>query len=113
MNLQPLRKRLPDSDPGIAGWCVDCNAIVREGAGYADLDGRPFKAYYCRQCATRLLDHASLTYLRRLARDSAVRQPYEDRTVRSARHAATVCGGGLWTTEALDLCAYCLDNQSA
>ena len=31
------------------------NTVLDDGAGYADLDGQPFRAYVCRHCAPRLL----------------------------------------------------------
>jgi hypothetical protein len=30
--------------------CQCCGAIVRLDVAYADLDGEPFKAYYCPDC---------------------------------------------------------------
>ena len=34
----------------------ECNNFVSDdGTGYADLDGAPFKAYVCRNCAPRYL----------------------------------------------------------
>lgn len=31
------------------------NIVFDDGKGYADLDGKPFKAYYCAECASKLL----------------------------------------------------------
>ena len=36
------------------GRTYECGAAVREGEGYADLEGTPFKAYYCPACAAAL-----------------------------------------------------------
>jgi hypothetical protein len=37
----------------------ECGNLVRDdGAGYADLDGLPFRAYVCQRCAPRLLAQA-------------------------------------------------------
>lgn len=34
----------------------ECSQTVRDdGTGFADLDGRPFRAYVCGRCACRLL----------------------------------------------------------
>jgi len=37
-----------------AGFRTMCAAEVWEGTGFADLDGAPFKAYYCASCANTL-----------------------------------------------------------
>lgn len=36
------------------GRTYTCSNGVREGEGYADLEGTPFKAYYCPACAVAL-----------------------------------------------------------
>lgn len=70
MNLQPVaqsafsetfrRLRLGNFE---IGRCINqpdpkrapCSAVVfDDGKGYADLDGAPFKAYYCAECASKL-----------------------------------------------------------
>ena len=30
--------------------CLDCGGHVRSDTGYCDLEGPPFKAYYCAEC---------------------------------------------------------------
>jgi hypothetical protein len=45
MNLQPINPPLKDGQRLI---CVKCNEWK---AIFADLDGEPFKAYYCADCA--------------------------------------------------------------
>ncbi len=32
----------------------ECRATVKAGTGYADTEGRPFKDYYCAECAATL-----------------------------------------------------------
>ena len=48
MNLQPVTGK-----PFYAN-CIGCGASTQFGSGndgYADLDGKPFEAYYCPDCA--------------------------------------------------------------
>ena len=65
MNLQLVPRsvvatRNPHLYPGSqrVGSCIqilrptyECGAAVYAGTGFADLDGEPFKAYYCPSCA--------------------------------------------------------------
>lgn len=55
MNLQPIK---PATVMGhaqtILAACLGCGGHVRSDTGYADLDGPPFRAYFCAECgATR------------------------------------------------------------
>jgi hypothetical protein len=34
-----------------------CGATVKAGEGYADVEGTPWEAYYCRECADRCYAH--------------------------------------------------------
>lgn len=70
MNLQPVQQsKFSETFQRLGignfelGRCVNvkspqfgtCNAFVfDDGKGYADLDGTPFKAYYCAECASKL-----------------------------------------------------------
>lgn len=62
MNLQPIGLSRVEQDPklgknflGPIAMCYnDCGTQVHTRDGYADLDGEPFKAYYCPACATKL-----------------------------------------------------------
>ena len=62
MNLQPigLSRIEQDAKQGknfieAIAWCfTDCGTKVFTSTGFADLDGPPFKAYYCPACATKL-----------------------------------------------------------
>jgi predicted SprT family Zn-dependent metalloprotease len=47
MNLQPIQKT-PAADRYLCAACNQWRAV------FADLDGEPFKAYYCDQCAAEL-----------------------------------------------------------
>lgn len=42
------------SPVGPLGVASVCNAGVYSGSGYADTDGTPWRAYYCRRCAVSL-----------------------------------------------------------
>jgi len=60
MNLQPIGLSRIEQDAKQAknfveaiAWCK-CGTKVFTRNGYADLDGEPFKAYYCPACATKL-----------------------------------------------------------
>lgn len=80
MNLQPIPQSASSwrfMVQGLGAWelgrCIapalmangspagrECGQIVLDdGLGYADLDGRPFKAYVCYRCAPRLLERAA------------------------------------------------------
>lgn len=48
MNLQPVG----DANPCNV-VCIVCKRAQASGAAFADLDGTPFKAYYCSECAPR------------------------------------------------------------
>jgi hypothetical protein len=69
MNLQPITaSRIEQQFPKLyagydVGRCVnpqpngrECGQLVRAADGFADLDGTPFKAYYCVHCARSLLN---------------------------------------------------------
>jgi hypothetical protein len=49
MNLQRIRPALPVQT--LLTRCERCKGVVRSDTGFADLDGPPFKAYYCAVCA--------------------------------------------------------------
>jgi len=49
MNLQPIN---PAPAPGrMRLTCCHCHRWFDAATGYADLDGKPFVAYYCRPCS--------------------------------------------------------------
>lgn len=50
MNLQ----RIHPTTPLFSFFCFVCNKQSSSMAGYADLDGEPFKAYFCVYCAAEL-----------------------------------------------------------
>ena len=50
MNLQPINPPAPV----FKFFCFVCNEQTSSSSGYADLDGEPFKAYFCRTCAAGL-----------------------------------------------------------
>lgn len=50
MNLQ----RIALSTPLFYFFCIACNKESRSDCGHADLDGEPFKAYYCSHCTADL-----------------------------------------------------------
>ena len=49
MNLRPINPK----DPRFTFQCRRCGGASDSHSGYADLDGDPFRAYYCRTCAVR------------------------------------------------------------
>lgn len=52
MNLQPMNP--PAADDSRVTCFGDCGRIVWLSEALCDLDGPPFKAYYCRRCADGL-----------------------------------------------------------
>jgi len=56
MNLQPVTP----STPAFPFVCKGCNQRHQSGhvevaRTYADLDGKPFEAYYCERCAEEII----------------------------------------------------------
>ena len=47
MNLVPIYPTKPE----FSFKCTGCTRIGNSETGAADLDGAPFKSYYCRRCA--------------------------------------------------------------
>lgn len=46
MNLKPVNPK----SPAFNARCYRCGKLTQSKDLYADLDGAPFKAYYCREC---------------------------------------------------------------
>ena len=47
MNL----KRVEKGSSPVLIYCCSCHTMRLEVECYADLDGKPFKSYYCQECA--------------------------------------------------------------
>ena len=47
MNLKPVN---PEPQPGQRLLCASCGKMKEARKMFADLDGEPFKAYYCSEC---------------------------------------------------------------
>ena len=50
MNLQPVRPHAIDLKHPVRVTCVTCREDFPMHTGYADLDGKPFRAYHCQTC---------------------------------------------------------------
>lgn len=51
LNLQPIQPALVNGGvQTLLARCVACGGHVRSDTGFADLDGEPFRAYYCAAC---------------------------------------------------------------
>jgi len=48
--FQPLKNAKPD---GLKVFCCACGISLHYTAALADLDGEPFRAFYCQLCATQ------------------------------------------------------------
>lgn len=53
MNLQPLKHY---STPPWKVLCIRCNEWEPEDKCYADLDGEPFKDFYCKACHDEIVN---------------------------------------------------------
>ena len=51
MNLQPV---YPNRAQPVYVLCCACEKMAKDTASFADLDGEPFKAFYCEACAEKL-----------------------------------------------------------
>lgn len=52
MNLQPINPPLPAS---ASIFCAQCNTSSRAEGAFADLEGEPFRAFYCLVCTKAIL----------------------------------------------------------
>lgn len=46
--------------PVMNGSPKECGNPVWAGRGYADADGRPFRAYYCKECGDAILRNLTI-----------------------------------------------------
>lgn len=56
MNLQPINPR-----PSLFSFrlqCIACGCWADAATVHADLDGEPFKAYYCQSCTNKTKDQS-------------------------------------------------------
>jgi len=54
MKLEKVKVSESTNEAIFLGLCANCDSRVFAGAGFADLDGPAFRAYYCPECAGEL-----------------------------------------------------------